>query len=60
MRRCDDFRVIGKPEVVVCAKIEDVSLVPLLRDVDGGLLGAGYQAFGLVETLPFEGFGLIL
>ena len=50
--------MIGESQVVIGAEVERMLRTAIAFDLYLRLLGPGYQSFGLVETLRFEGLGL--
>ena len=59
MRRCDNFRVIGKPEVVIGAKVKDMIGSAIELYIDSGILWAGDEALRLEKALGTESLGLL-
>src|SRR6056297_2831826 len=55
--RGDDLRMVGQPQVVVGAEIDDVARVAVLAHVDLGLLGPGDHPFLLVQALFLQLLG---
>ena len=58
MRCRNDVRMIREPQVVVGAKIQDVVCAAVILHINCRLLGAGDQAFGLLEAFGFKGLSL--
>ena len=58
VRRGDDLGVVGQPEVVVGAQIQDFCRIAVRANVYRCLLRAGDEALLLVQSLGLEGFGL--
>ncbi len=59
MRGGDNVGMIGEPQIVVGAQVQDFGGFPVFLDLNGCLLRASDQAFPFEQALRFQSLGLL-